>query len=151
MRKITAKPRFQGKAGAWLILHNDGKLLLARRAPYCKLDVGLWNWIGGGVDEGETPYVAALREFQEEAGYDMMPFQDSITHLLSVGNPIEGGQCHYFIAQAPEGFKPTFNQETDAAKWVSIADLLAAPQELNWPTLASLGAVSAYLSQQGLT
>lgn len=41
-------------------------LIHKRHGPQCV--VGLWNGVGGGIEIGESPYQAMVREFEEEAG-----------------------------------------------------------------------------------
>ena len=54
-------------AGA--LVDVDGRVLIARRPPG-KAMVGLWEFPGGKVHEGETPEIALIRELQEEIGVD---------------------------------------------------------------------------------
>jgi 8-oxo-dGTP diphosphatase len=49
-----------------LALDADGRVLLVRRA-----DEGTWGLPGGGVEVGETWHEAAVRECQEETGWDV--------------------------------------------------------------------------------
>jgi ADP-ribose pyrophosphatase YjhB (NUDIX family) len=46
---------------------RSGRVLLARGAPSCNLP-GLWQLPGGGLDHGEDPADAVVREFAEETG-----------------------------------------------------------------------------------
>lgn len=52
---------------AAVIRRDDGRFLLARRAPGTHL-AGLWEFPGGGVDDGETAEQALGREIAEELG-----------------------------------------------------------------------------------
>lgn len=47
-----------------VVFHNDKVLVLKRKN-------GLWEFPGGGVDWGEDPQKAALREAKEETGLDV--------------------------------------------------------------------------------
>ncbi len=51
------------------ILVKDTKVLLARKMK--KIGAGLWNGYGGGIEPGETPIQAAVRELHEEAGINL--------------------------------------------------------------------------------
>ncbi len=46
---------------------RDGRILLSRLADHISKDA-LWNLPGGGVEHGEDPRAAVLREVQEETG-----------------------------------------------------------------------------------
>lgn len=54
MRQVTAA-----------VIIEDGKLLLARRAPGEKL-AGMWELPGGKIEDGETPSECLRRELEEE-------------------------------------------------------------------------------------
>lgn len=47
---------------AYLVLFNDGRVLLLKRPN------GLWEFPGGAVEWGESPESAAIREAREESG-----------------------------------------------------------------------------------
>jgi 8-oxo-dGTP diphosphatase len=52
---------------AAVLQRGDGRFLLARRRPGSHL-AGLWEFPGGGVEEGEAPEDALVRELTEELG-----------------------------------------------------------------------------------
>ncbi len=54
-----------------LVVDAEGRLLLARRAH--DPDAGLWDTLGGFLDEGEPPEAALRRELREEAGVEVEP------------------------------------------------------------------------------
>jgi ADP-ribose pyrophosphatase YjhB (NUDIX family) len=47
-----------------ILLDNQGRVLLARRAA--EPGAGLWDLLGGFIDEGEEPVAALRRELEEE-------------------------------------------------------------------------------------
>lgn len=49
-----------------VVLDDSGRVLLARRAA-----PPIWNLPGGGVEPGEPPWEAAVRETREEVGLDV--------------------------------------------------------------------------------
>lgn len=64
MRYANALP-----AVAALVVDDGGRLLLARRAH--APDAGLWDTLGGFLEEHEHPETGLRREVREEAGVDI--------------------------------------------------------------------------------
>lgn len=58
------------RVGAYAVCVRDGQVLLAR---WIGDDERLWTLPGGGVEHGEDPYDAVLREVAEETGYAVEP------------------------------------------------------------------------------
>jgi 8-oxo-dGTP diphosphatase len=54
-----------------LVRDDRGRILLARRAV--EPGAGLWDLLGGFMDEGEEPVEALRRELREETGLDLEP------------------------------------------------------------------------------
>ena len=55
-----------------LITNDQGEVLLAKRyEPALKHAHNKWEFIGGGIDFGETPTEALKREVREEAGVEI--------------------------------------------------------------------------------
>ena len=54
-----------------LIRDDEGRVLLARRAV--DPGAGLWDLLGGFLDEGEEPVEALRRELREETGLEIEP------------------------------------------------------------------------------
>ncbi|MCS7183378.1 MAG: (deoxy)nucleoside triphosphate pyrophosphohydrolase [Thermoanaerobaculum sp.] len=55
---------------AAIVAGQDGRFLLARRLPGAHLG-GLWEFPGGGVEDGELPEEALVRELREELGVEI--------------------------------------------------------------------------------
>lgn len=58
---------FDTRVGAYAVVVHDGRLLLTRISPG-EADQG-WTLPGGGLEAGEDPEGAAVREVFEETGY----------------------------------------------------------------------------------
>ncbi|MEO8291442.1 MAG: NUDIX domain-containing protein [Gaiellaceae bacterium] len=54
-----------------LVLDDEGRILLARRAG--DPGRGLWDLLGGFMDEGERPLETLARELREETGVEIEP------------------------------------------------------------------------------
>jgi ADP-ribose pyrophosphatase YjhB (NUDIX family) len=66
--------------GAFAVIFNEqGSVLLCHR-----LDMDAWNLPGGGVEQGELPTEAVIREVKEETGLDVV-----IERLIGVYGKID--------------------------------------------------------------
>ncbi|HUQ79362.1 MAG TPA: NUDIX domain-containing protein, partial [Patescibacteria group bacterium] len=55
------------RLAAYGVIRRDGRILLCRVGPG-NLGAGLWTLPGGGMNFGESPDAAAVREVEEETG-----------------------------------------------------------------------------------
>ncbi len=112
------------RIGVYGICRDDaGRVLLVRQAP-STANAGAWQLPGGGVDHGEDPLRALVREFAEETGLDVvierprgvrtdffrLPDRDMLVHLDRIVFDVRpvGGE----LRDEPEG-------STDAVAWVA--------------------------------
>ena len=65
LRKLWWRMRRPIMHGVSIIARNQDGALLLVRASY---GAQLWQFPGGGVEHGEDPCIAAMREFHEETG-----------------------------------------------------------------------------------
>ena len=113
-----------------IVVYRPGpEYLVALRSPERH---GYWNPIAGGVEEGETPAVAALRELEEESGLVGPARFEAVPLELWYVRP-EGARVriHPFLAEAPLGWEPRLNDEHVDYRWCSAAEadeLLAYPE-----------------------
>lgn len=112
-----------------LIMNEEKKILLARRnEPELKHAHNKWEFVGGGIEFGEDPEAAIIREVKEEAGVDveivrLLPkvlshvwnFEDGIKQqilLLHYECKIVGGQL-----------TPGLDQEIAELKYFSLEEI----------------------------
>jgi 8-oxo-dGTP diphosphatase len=127
-------PRRQRVAAYAVIVRGD-RILLSRLAPHIS-DSELWTLPGGGLDFGEHPSDAVVREVHEETGLD-----------CTVGEPLWVGSAHRVVdrdiaeptdmhsvrivyvasvpADAPEPRVVEVDGSTVEARWLALPDVLA--------------------------
>jgi mutator protein MutT len=78
----------------------DGRILLNRRADASS---EMWEFIGGGIDAGETAIDAIKREVKEEVGYTLNDASDNLRLIESFDFENEKivAQVHFFTASHP--------------------------------------------------
>lgn len=78
------------RVGAYAVVVADAGLLLTQMADSTPVP-GQWGLPVGGVDHGEAPAEAVVREVLEETGHELVDVR-----LLDVGS-------HRFVARSPRG------------------------------------------------
>lgn len=98
-----------------IVFSSDRKeiLLIKRR------DVPVWVLPGGGIDKGETPEKAAIREMEEETGLKV-----SIKHKIAEYTPIcRLARFTYFFECQIEGGSPLAGDETRDIRFFPLQSL----------------------------
>lgn len=121
--------------GSLIARRSDGCLLLVRKPRKHHA----WQFPQGGVEVGEDPHAAALREFQEEVGtdkveiiggergqfqYDFPPNAEFPSYVTDKTN--YAGQCvHIFLGNFLGGDSDIRLEPTELAeyRWVTVAEL----------------------------
>ena len=108
-----------GAAGVVFVLRPDGEptlVMLQRRSAWAH-EGGTWSCAGGAIDEGETPFEAALREASEEVG--QIP-QHSAVIGEYVFAPATDWSYTTIVLEVDELFGGSVNFETDEVEWVPV-------------------------------
>lgn len=96
-----------------VFLTRGDQILLLLGAPDKKLWAGKYNGLGGHIEPGETPYQAAVREVQEEAGlivealtlravvHATLPEPPGVIFFVFVGN-MPAGEPRSSVEGTPE-------------------------------------------------
>jgi len=80
-RALAAQKRIGASVNAYLILKQEGKILLHLRknTGYCD---GMWSLIAGHVEDGESATEGMIREAHEEIGIQIEPWQLKAIHVM---------------------------------------------------------------------
>ncbi len=81
MKSPTEKTKFVEVAAA-VLQRPDGTFLLAQRPPD-KIWPGYWEFPGGKIEFGETPYHALVRELREELGIEITTAYPWLTRVFA--------------------------------------------------------------------
>ncbi|BBD07088.1 A/G-specific adenine glycosylase [Desulfovibrio ferrophilus] len=102
------------------VLINKGRIFIQRRHED---DVwgGLWEFPGGGVEEGETPEQAVVREYAEETGFEVVA-QNPI-RIIKHGYTRFRVTLHCFFLAAVNGLGPPALTAATAHKWATLEEL----------------------------
>lgn len=132
-----AAPRRQLRISAYAVCVHDDAILLTRITPGYTVDSdGKWTLPGGGLDHGEDPRDAVLRELDEETG-----LRGEVAELLGVdslatqfrhpedGIPTDfhGIRILYRVRITGGALRDEFDGSTDAARWIPLAELATLP------------------------
>ncbi|PKW27373.1 NUDIX hydrolase [Phycicoccus duodecadis] len=130
-RGVTPRQR----VAAYAVVVADGSLLLTQLSSATGAG-GRWNLPGGGVDEGETPAAAVVREVAEETGQVVVDVR--LREVMTqhwVGHSPRGAEDYHAVrllhtARCPEPTPAVVHDvggSTSAARWVPWAELGAMP------------------------
>jgi 8-oxo-dGTP diphosphatase len=120
------------RLGAYAVAVVDGRILLTRISPV-GYPAGTWTLPGGGVDHGESPHDAVVRELHEETGLRalssrLVDVHD--VHVVAAGRDDRWEDYHgvhllYAVEVDPtiEPHVVDVDGTTDLARWVDVADV----------------------------
>jgi 8-oxo-dGTP pyrophosphatase MutT (NUDIX family) len=105
-----------GAAGVVFVTADGGSALvmLQLRSGYSH-EGGTWSCPGGALDEGEAPFVGALREASEEVGQAPEPHRLVGEHVFA---PSYEWSYTTVVVEVPHRFGIPLNFETEAVDWV---------------------------------
>jgi putative (di)nucleoside polyphosphate hydrolase len=137
-----------------VLFNADGRVLLARRADLPPGTNTAWQLPQGGLDEGEEPRAAVLRELHEEIGTDRAEIIGEVAEWLSYDLPAElqgkalrgkyRGQTQKWFALRFLGedkdirLDTDAHQEFDAWRWAELAEIPEVAVAFRKPIYARL-------------
>ncbi|MDO9175085.1 MAG: NUDIX hydrolase [Actinomycetota bacterium] len=131
-----------GAAGVVFVLRdvdNEQPFVMLQKRSAWAHEGGTWSCAGGAIDEGESPYEAALREASEEVGE--IPATHSVLGEY-VFSPATDWQYTTLVLEVPHLFGGSINFETDAVAWVPVDEVDHLPLHAGfaaaWPHLRAI-------------
>lgn len=108
---------------AALVRDSDGHYLVGQR-PAHKSQGGLWEFMGGKVEPGETPWQALVRECREELALEIENGRvvDAVVHAYP-----ERTIRLTLIACSPKAGSAPVPLEHEAIRWVTVSDMRQLP------------------------
>jgi 8-oxo-dGTP diphosphatase len=108
--------------GSYALIAKDSKILLLHRTTSHKV----WEFPGGGIEFGESPEDAAVREAKEESGLDVRS-----EGLLSVNSHVTPQNNHYIFflyrCTIVGGKESASDEEHDMAGWFTADEMERLP------------------------
>jgi 8-oxo-dGTP diphosphatase len=130
-----------GAAGVLFVLRprDEPTLVMLQKRSAMAHEGGTWSCAGGAIDQGETPYEAALREASEEVG--SIPAHHHVLGEYEFA-PATDWTYTTVVLEVDHRFGASVNFETDAVVWVPV-DLvdqrpLHAGFAAAWPHLRAI-------------
>ena len=132
--RAAARPR--QRVAAYAVVVADGALLLTLLSQRTGSGAGRWTLPGGGVDPGEEPSAAVLREVHEETGQDVdeVRLLEVVTrHWVGVSD--RGPEDHHAVrlvhsARCAQPTRPVVHDvggSTADARWVPLGEVAGLP------------------------
>lgn len=103
------------------IMNSKGEFLIQKRTPNKKNFPNMWSQTGGGVDEGETPLQAALRECNEELGIAINP--ENMNLIMSFKRKYDFVDVWLVRADYDISELTLQENEVSEAKWATVDEI----------------------------
>jgi 8-oxo-dGTP diphosphatase len=119
------------RIAAYAVIRDEERFLLVRAGAASTVP-GTWFLPGGGVEHGEHPEDALVREVEEETGYCCVPMglmdvHSSSTELREHGTLLHTVGLVYRAEIRGGALRNEVAGSSDAASWLELDEALALP------------------------
>ena len=112
------------RVAAYGLLKRDEKMLLCRLSQKVGMNPGRWTLPGGGLDFGEDPENAVVREFKEETGLvvkvDGLVAVNSLCDSMPGWSPMHSIRIIYSVQYLSGDLQYETDGSTDLCAWHSF-------------------------------
>jgi 8-oxo-dGTP diphosphatase len=126
---VPENPAGRTRVGAYALCVDDDRILLARLSPE-EVDVGAWTLPGGGIEFGEHPDTAVIRELEEETGFvgEIEEIAGVFSHVYRQSRAAQGRDLHflgilYHVRIVGGELRDEVGGSTDTAAWLTQAEI----------------------------
>lgn len=126
----SAPERGRTRIGAYAICVDERDRILLCRLARTEVEPGAWTLPGGGIDFGEDPGDAVLRELEEESGLTgvVEELAGVYSHLYGGSPYADGRDLHflgvlYRVRVTSGNLRNEIDGSTDRCAWLSPAEL----------------------------
>lgn len=118
-KKYPIKNKNHPTASSFVLNKRKDKVLFIYHKKY-----NSWSWIGGHLEDGETPIDASIRELEEESGLREKPFSKTpiLVQKLRARNHFHYDVCYLYIVDEETPLKVN-TIETDGISWIPLSKL----------------------------
>jgi ADP-ribose pyrophosphatase YjhB (NUDIX family) len=118
------------RVGAYALCVDDQERILLARLSAVEVDVGAWTLPGGGLNFGEHPDAAVVRELAEETGLhgEIERIAGVFSHVYRQSRAAQGRDLHflgvlYHVRIVGGELRDEADGTTDTAAWLSRDEL----------------------------
>ncbi len=119
------------RVAAYGLLQRENKMLLCRLSERVGMNPGHWTLPGGGLDFGEDPEVAVVREFMEETGLvvkvDKLVGIDSLCDSMPGWSAMHSIRIIYSVTYVSGELHFEHEGSTDLCAWHTHTETQALP------------------------
>jgi 8-oxo-dGTP diphosphatase len=127
---VPEDPAGRTRVGAYALCVDEDERILLARLSIEEVDVGAWTLPGGGLDFGEHPDAAVIRELEEETGLrgEIEEIAGVFSHVYPKSRAAQGRDLHflgilYHVRIVGGELRDEVDGSTDTAAWLTRAEL----------------------------